>query len=57
MDMKNPRDEFLGPVRLGREGQLTIPREVREMFGIKPGDKLLLLANKKKGIALRRGAL
>lgn len=56
MRVTKPTGEFLGPVRLGSEGQVTIPQEVRELFGIRPGDKLLLLADKKKGIALLRGA-
>ena len=30
-----------------------IPKEAREMFGIEPGDMLVLLADKKRGIALQ----
>ena len=33
---------FMGTVKLGPKGQIVIPKEVREMFGIKPGDMLLL---------------
>ena len=29
-----------------------IPKGARELFGIQPGDQLLLMADKKRGIAL-----
>ena len=52
-----PQDQLLVPVRMGSEGEISIPKEVQALFGIKPGARLLLLADKKKGIALQRGAL
>ncbi len=57
MELKIPRDKFMGQVQVGEEGQIVIPKEVREMFHIEPGEKLLFLADKKKGMALQRGAL
>ncbi len=57
MKLKIPRDKFMGQVQVGEEGQIVIPKEVREMFKIEPGEKLLFLADKKKGMALQRGAL
>ena len=42
---------FMATVRIGDKGQVIIPKEVREMFGIGPGDTLLLLADKTRGIA------
>ena len=44
---------FMSSVKLGPKGQIVIPREAREMFGVGPGDTLVLLADKKKGIALQ----
>ena len=44
---------LFGMVRIGEKGQIVIPAEVREMFGIEPGDMLVLLADKKRGIALQ----
>ena len=35
-----------------RKGQIVIPKGARELFGIQPGDQLLLMADKKRGIAL-----
>ena len=52
MKMKIPQDKFLSTVRVGDKGQIVIPKEVREMFEIEPGDNLLLMADKKKGIAI-----
>ena len=40
-------------VRLGPKGQIVIPKEVREMFGLDVGDQLVLLADRKKGVALQ----
>ena len=47
-----PEGKFMAPVKVGPKGQIVIPAEVREMFGIRPGDTLLLLADKAEGIAL-----
>ena len=44
---------FMSSVRLGPKGQIVIPKEARDMFGLEPGDTLVLLADKKKGIALQ----
>lgn len=45
---------FMGTVKLGPKGQIVIPKEVREMFGLDAGDTLVLLAHPKRGIALER---
>lgn len=47
-----PTGKFMAPVKVGPKGQIVIPAEVREMFGIAPGDTLLLLADLNEGIAL-----
>ena len=44
---------FMSSVRLGPKGQIVSPKEARAMFGLEPGDTLVLLADKKKGIALQ----
>jgi len=45
-------DKFITSVKVGRKGQIVIPKEVREIFDIKSGDSLVILANKRKGIGL-----
>lgn len=47
-----PAGKYLSPVKVGPKGQIVIPAEVREMFGIRPGDSLLLLADIRQGIAI-----
>ena len=51
MAVKLPKDKFMSSVKVGEKGQIVIPKEVREMFGIEPGD-MLLLADQKRGIAI-----
>lgn len=52
MKLKLPRDQFLSTVRVGDKGQIVIPKEVRDLFEIEPGDSLMLMADKKRGIAI-----
>lgn len=52
MNMKLPKDKFMSTVKVGEKGQIVIPKEVRDMFGIEPGDSLMLLADKDRGIAI-----
>lgn len=49
------RDEryFMASVKLGPKGQIVIPKEAREMFDVGPGDTMVLLCDKKKGMALQ----
>lgn len=47
-----PEGKFMAMVKVGAKGQIVIPSEVREMFGIRPGDSLLLLADIQQGIAI-----
>lgn len=49
-----PTGKFMSSVKVGPKGQIVIPKEVRTMFGIKPGDSLLLLADTDRGIAIQR---
>lgn len=44
---------FMSSVKIGPKGQIVIPKDARDMFGLEPGDTLVLLADKKKGIALQ----
>ncbi len=52
MKLKLPQDQFLSTVRVGDKGQIVIPKEVRDLFEIESGDSLLLMADKKRGIAI-----
>ena len=46
---------YLTTVKLGPKGQIVIPKEVREMFGLENGDTILLTADRERGIVLRSG--
>ena len=43
---------FFGSVLVGERGQIVIPKEARDMFDIKSGDSIIVLCDKKQGIAL-----
>ena len=43
---------MFGSVKVGERGQIVIPKEAREIFGIKPGDLLLVLGDEARGLAL-----
>ena len=39
-------------VKIGEKGQFVIPKEARELFGLNPGDEILVLGDEKRGIAV-----
>ena len=41
-------------VKIGEKGQFVIPKEAREIFGLQPGDEILVLGDKERGIAILR---
>jgi len=41
-----------GVVTVGERGQIVIPKEARDHFNIKPGDKLLVTGDIKRGIGI-----
>lgn len=51
--MNKVKDErFIVSVKVGPKGQITIPKEAREMFDIKEGDTLMVMGDKARGIAI-----
>ncbi len=46
------KDKFIGIAKVGEKGQIVIPKEAREMFNINPGDSIIVLCDKERGIAL-----
>ena len=46
------RDKYVGIAKVGEKGQIVIPKEARDMFGIEPGDSIVVLGDIKRGIAL-----
>ncbi len=46
------KDKFIVSVKVGPKGQITIPKEARDMFDIKEGETLFVLGDKQRGIAI-----
>jgi AbrB family looped-hinge helix DNA binding protein len=46
------KEKFVGISRVGEKGQIVIPKEARDMFGIKPGDSIIVLCDKTRGMAM-----
>ena len=46
------KNKYMGISKVGEKGQIVIPKEVRDIFDIKPGDSLIVQEKEKKGIAL-----
>lgn len=49
---KKPEGKYAWTVKVGEKGQFVIPKEARDIFGIEPGDTLIVLGDVKKGIAI-----
>ncbi|MCR5332479.1 MAG: AbrB/MazE/SpoVT family DNA-binding domain-containing protein [Bacilli bacterium] len=45
-------NRFIVSVKVGPKGQITIPKEARDMFDIKEGETLMVMGDKERGIAL-----
>ncbi len=52
--MKREIKPYMGTVKVGPKGQIVIPKEIREMFDIEPGQSLMIMAHPKRGIAIER---
>ena len=53
--MKNvSKDRFIVSVKVGEKGQIIVPKEAREMFNISPGDTLMVLGDKERGLAIMK---
>ena len=57
-NMKKEKDNrFIVSVKVGPKGQITIPKEARDMFDIKEGDTIMVMGDEKRGIALLKADL
>ena len=43
-----------GTAKVGDRGQIVIPKEAREFFGIEPGDTLLILGKAETGLIITK---
>ena len=44
--------KFAWIIKIGEKGQFVIPKEAREMFDFRPGNEILVLGDKEKGLAV-----
>lgn len=50
--MGAPKGKYAWTATVGEKGQIVIPKQARDIFGIKPGDTLLILGDEERGIAI-----
>ena len=51
---KGNNQRVFGTAKVGDRGQIVIPKEARELFGIQPGDTLLILGEAETGLIVSR---
>ena len=54
MPMQMPKGKFMSAVKVGEKGQIVIPKEARQIFGVQPGDTLLILGDEETGIIVTK---
>lgn len=53
LGMKKARHIF-GTAKVGERGQIVIPKDARELYGIRPGDTLLILGDEENGMIVTK---
>ena len=53
LGMKKARHIF-GTAKVGERGQIVIPKDARELYGIHPGDTLLILGDEENGMMVTK---
>ena len=51
---KGRQPRVFGTAKVGDRGQIVIPKEAREFFGIEPGDTLLILGKSETGLIVTK---
>lgn len=52
--MKNETGKYIWTAKVSNKGQIVIPKEARDVFGISEGDTLILFGDTEKGIAIAK---
>ena len=50
--MKFPPQKGAWTVKIGEKGQFVIPKEARDLLDLQPGDTILVLADRDRGLAI-----
>ena len=48
------KNRVFGTAKVGDRGQIVIPKDAREFYGIQPGDTLLILGDEKNGMIVTK---
>ena len=51
---KGNSQRVFGTAKVGDRGQIVIPKDAREFYGIKPGDTLLILGDEENGMIVTK---
>ena len=49
-----PTRRVFGTAKVGDRGQIVIPKEARQFYGIRPGDTVLVLGSGESGLVLSK---
>ncbi len=50
--MEGPKGKYAWTVTMGEKGQIVIPKQARDLFSLRPGDTLIVLADEERGLAI-----
>ena len=50
--MNYPKGKYAWTVKIGEKGQFVIPKEARDIFGIRPGDTIIVVGDVERGLAI-----
>ena len=50
----NKTRHIFGTAKVGERGQIVIPKDARELYGIRPGDTLLILGDEENGMIVTK---
>ena len=51
---KGNTKRVFGTAKVGDRGQIVIPKDARDLYGIKPGDTLLILGDEENGMIVTK---
>ena len=51
---RSPTRRVFGTAKVGDRGQIVIPKEARQFYGIRPGDTVLVLGSGESGLVLSK---
>ncbi|MEK4252469.1 helix-turn-helix domain-containing protein [Paenibacillus sp. FSL W7-1287] len=52
LDLPPKGKHFFGIVKLGERGQIVIPKKARELFHLQQGDRLIIVGDEERGLAI-----